>query len=61
MLSPIMQGFFEDRSKSGNNDVCINLYPDIVQGPRGPEIGLLFDCPGLLLLPTTDGTRGGGA
>lgn len=46
-LSPIFESFNQDRSRSGNTDVCINLYPEHNDGANGPEIGLLMSSPGL--------------
>lgn len=46
MQSPIFSSFYYDRAKSGSEDVCINLYPEHVEGPKGPEIGLLINLPG---------------
>lgn len=51
-ISPIFESFNQDRAKSGNNDLCINLYPEHTDGPKGPEIGCLFDRGGLVLLAT---------
>ena len=47
MKSPIFSSFNEDRSLSSSTDLCINLFPETVPGPRGPVIGLLLNCPGL--------------
>lgn len=47
MLSPIFESFNQDRSRSGNTDLCINLYPEHTDGPKGPEISALLSCPGL--------------
>lgn len=47
MLSPIFEGFNEDRGRSGFDDVCINLYPEHIEGLKGPEIGLIFGAPGI--------------
>jgi len=46
MLSPIFEGFNDDRSRSGADDTCINLYPENIPGEKGPEIGLLVSAPG---------------
>ena len=55
MNSPIFESFFQNRAKSGSNDLCINLYAEHTDGAKGPEIGLLIDRGGLVLL-TTVGT-----
>lgn len=47
MLSPIFTGFNEDRGRSGAVDMCVNLYPEMTEGSKGPEIGLLISSPGL--------------
>lgn len=49
MLSPIFTSFSEDRSKSGNTDSSVNLYPEHTDGPSGPEIGMLIGQPGKTL------------
>ena len=46
MQSPIFESFYQDRGRSGSSDVCINLYPEHTDGPKGPEIGLLISVPG---------------
>ena len=51
-LSPIFESFNEDRSRAGNSDRCINLYPEHNDGPEGPRIGLLFDTPGCVFWAT---------
>lgn len=51
-LSPIMQSFLQDRTRSGNTDLCYNLYGEHVDGQGGPEIGVLLSTPGLRLLAT---------
>lgn len=55
-LSPIFESFYQDRSRSGQTDVCINLYPEHVDGRNGPEIGLLTSVPGLTAPVYTIGT-----
>ena len=52
MLSPIFSSFWADRSRSGNTDQIINLFPEDIDGPKGPEIGLLVSVPGKRLLAT---------
>jgi len=52
MLSPIFDSFNRDRSRSGNTDQCVNIYPEDIDGPKGPEIGLLISVPGKRLLGT---------
>ena len=52
MESPIFAAFFEDRSKSGSTDICVNLYPEHQDGPKGPEISSLLSVPGKTLLAT---------
>ena len=47
MKSPIFDSFNEDRSLSGSTDLCINLFTEMVKGPRGPIVGLLLNGPGL--------------
>lgn len=47
MKSPIFESINEDRSGSGASDLCINLFPETVPGPKGPVIGLLINGPGL--------------
>ena len=56
MQSPIFVGFNEDRSKSGQDDVCINLYPEFTIGPKGPMSNLLITTPGLTAPLVTIGT-----
>lgn len=46
MLSPIFTSFYSDRSRSGNTDLCINLFPEHEDGPKGPEVGALINLPG---------------
>ena len=55
MESPIFESFFQDRSRSGNTDTCVNLYPEHNDGPDGPSIGLLTSCPGTQLAFTVGG------
>ena len=52
MLSPIFESFSQDRARSGNTDICTNLYPEMVNGPKGPEVGMLINVPGKRLLAT---------
>lgn len=48
MLSPIFNSFYDDRTASGQNDVCVNLYAEII----GQKIVLLHSVPGKKLLAT---------
>ena len=52
MLSPILNGYWEDRGRSGLTDQCINLYPEIIASERGNVIGLLLSTPGKKLIAT---------
>ncbi len=52
MLSPIFESFYQDRSRSGNSDICVNLYAEHTDGPKGPEVGALFSLPGYTLAGT---------
>ena len=57
MRSPIFDSFNENRSKSGNNDICINLFPEkILDGNAQPTINLLLGRPGLTAPLCTIGT-----
>ncbi len=47
MNSRIFESYNEDRGRSGATDLCINLYPEKIQGEKGPVIGLLLSSPGL--------------
>lgn len=52
MDSPIFTSYNSDRSRGGNTDVCINLYPEHTDGEKGPEIGMLISVSGKKLLAT---------
>lgn len=52
MQSPIFESYYQDRSRSGSTDACINLYAEHIDGARGPEIGMLISVPGKRLLAT---------
>lgn len=52
MLSGIFESFNQDRSRSGNTDLAINLYAEHTDGDDGPALSLLLGTPGLTLLST---------
>src|SRR5882672_2803894 len=56
MLSPIFESWTQDRSRAGNTDIAINLYPEHVDGPDGPAIGVLLGTPGYTPPLATVGT-----
>ncbi|HEV2100236.1 MAG TPA: hypothetical protein VGR45_15105 [Stellaceae bacterium] len=45
--SPIFGGFYQSRSKNLADNLCINLYPEIVEDKSGKSIGALYGSPGL--------------
>ena len=54
--SPIFESFYQDRSRSGATDLCINIFPERSSGGNGPELGLFLNCPGLTAPVATVGT-----
>lgn len=56
MLSPIFASFLQDRSRSGNTDLCINLYPENDGGDTQDDVNTLISCPGYTVPLATIGT-----
>jgi hypothetical protein len=52
MRAPIFGGFDVSRSPNASDAQCINLFPALIDGKQGKEIGTLYHTPGLVLRAT---------